>query len=47
MSRMRDGQFQWSLHGEGSVEFCWALVVEAAAALGLKRDLEDRRVALE
>ena len=28
-----DGQFQWSLHGEGSIEFCWALVVEAAAAL--------------
>ena len=27
-----DGQFQWSLHGEGSIEFCWALVVEAAAA---------------
>ena len=29
----RVGQFQWSLHGEGSIEFCWALVVEAAAAL--------------
>ena len=22
-----DGQFQWSLHGEGSIEFCWAAVV--------------------
>ena len=30
---MGEGQFQWSLHGEGSIEFCWALVVEAAAAL--------------
>ena len=29
----RDGQFHRSLHGEGSIEFCWALVVEAAAAL--------------
>ena len=29
----RVGQFHRSLHGEGSIEFCWALVVEAAAAL--------------
>lgn len=25
---VEDGQFQRSLHGEGSVERCWALVVE-------------------
>ena len=29
----RDGEFQWSVHGEGSVEGGGALVVEAAAAL--------------
>ena len=28
-----DGEFQWSVHGEGSVEGGGALVVEAAAAL--------------
>ena len=29
---LEDGQFQWSVHGEGSVQFCWCSVVEPAAA---------------